>query len=132
MPTSRSSPARRKWTWIWSDLHLSDPSVLLGWGRPFPSVEEMNWHLLRNWRRRVDASDTVICLGDVAHPDAWRDDRLVLDLAERLSPLQRYPNAQPLASANAELLPGGSGPLCRPQVRAPEVVVAPAARSKCR
>ena len=25
MPTSRSSPARRKRTWIWSDLHLSDP-----------------------------------------------------------------------------------------------------------
>ena len=69
-------------TGIWSDLHLSDPSVLLGWGRPFPSVEEMNWHLLRNWSRRVDAGDTVICLGDVAHPDAWRDDRLVLDLAE--------------------------------------------------
>ena len=33
----------------------------------------------------VDAlhdAHTVICLGDVAHPDAWRDDRLVLDLAE--------------------------------------------------
>ncbi len=30
----------------------------------------------------VNAGDTVICLGDVAHPDAWRDDRLVLDLAE--------------------------------------------------
>ena len=42
----------------------------------------MNRHLLRNWRRRVGAGDTVICLGDVAHPDAWRDDRLVLDLAE--------------------------------------------------
>ena len=38
----------------------------------------MNWHQLRNWRRRVDAGDTVICLGGVAHPDAWRDDRLVL------------------------------------------------------
>ena len=42
----------------------------------------MNRHLLRNWRRRVGAGNTVICLGDVAHPDAWRDDRLVLDLAE--------------------------------------------------
>ena len=37
----------------------------------------MNRHLLRNWRRRVGTGDTVICLGDVAHPDAWRDDRLV-------------------------------------------------------
>ena len=77
VPVVASAPER---TWVWSDLHLSDPSVLLGWGRPFPSVEEMNWHLLRNWRRRVDAGDTVICLGDVAHPNAWRDDRLVLDL----------------------------------------------------
>ena len=34
-------------TWVWSDLHLSDPSVLLGWGRPFRSVDEMNRHLLR-------------------------------------------------------------------------------------
>ena len=42
----------------------------------------MNRHLLWNWRRRVGAGDTIICLGDVAHPDAWRDDRLVLDLAE--------------------------------------------------
>ena len=65
VPIVASAPER---TWIWSDLHLSDRSVLLGWDRPFRSVEEMNRHLLRNWRRRVDADDTVICLGDVAHP----------------------------------------------------------------
>ena len=71
VPIVASAPER---TWIWSDLHLSDPSVLLGWGRPFRSVEEMNRHLLRNWRRRVGADDTIICLGDVGHPDAWWDD----------------------------------------------------------
>ena len=79
VPVVANAPER---TWLWSDLHLSDPSVLLGSGRPFGSVEEMNRHLLRNWRRRVGAGDTVICLGDVAHPEAWRDDCLVLDLAE--------------------------------------------------
>ena len=79
VPIVASAPER---TWIWSDLHLSDPWVLLGWGRPFRSVEEMNRHLLRNWRRRVGADDTIICLGDVGHPDAWRDDGLVLDMAE--------------------------------------------------
>ena len=79
VPIVASAPER---TWIWSDLHLSDRLVLLGWDRPFRSVEEMNRHLLRNWRRRVGADDTIICLGDVAHPDAWRDDRLVPDLAE--------------------------------------------------
>ena len=80
VPIVASAPER---TWLWSDLHLSDPSVLLGWGRPFRSVEEMNRHLLRNWRRRVGSDDTIICLGDVGHPDAWRDDRLVLDVVER-------------------------------------------------
>ena len=81
IPVVASAPER---TWLWSDLHLSDPSVLLGWGRPFGSVEERNRHVLGNWRRRIGAGDTVICLGDdVTDPDAWRDDRLVLDLAER-------------------------------------------------
>ena len=28
----------------------------------------------------MQPGDTIICLGDVAHPDAWRDRRLVLDL----------------------------------------------------
>ena len=82
MPTSPIVASAPERTWIWSDLHLSDRLVLLGWDRPFRSVEEMNRHLLRNWRRRVGADDTIICLGDVAHPDAWRDDRLVPDLAE--------------------------------------------------
>ena len=40
----------------------------------------MNRHLLREWSRRVHADDTIICLGDIAHPDAWRDRRLVLDV----------------------------------------------------
>ena len=40
----------------------------------------MNRHLLREWSRRVHADDTIICLGDVAHPEAWRDRRLVLDV----------------------------------------------------
>ena len=68
-------------TWIWSDLHLGDRSMLLAWDRPFRNVDEMNRHLLQNWSRRVGTGDTIICLGDVAHPDAWRDRRLVLDLA---------------------------------------------------
>ena len=40
----------------------------------------MNRHLLREWRSRVRSEDTIICLGDVAHPDAWDDRRLVLDI----------------------------------------------------
>ena len=67
-------------TWIWSDLHLADRSVLLAWDRPFQRIEQMNHHLLREWRRRVRPEHTIICLGDVAHPDAWLDRRLTLDL----------------------------------------------------
>ena len=63
-----SSPPER--TWIWSDLHLADRSVLAAWNRPFRNIEEMNRHLLGEWSRRVYADDTIICLGDVAHPDA--------------------------------------------------------------
>ena len=73
-----SSPPER--TWIWSDLHLADRSVLTAWNRPFRNIEEMNHHLLREWSRRVHADDTIICLGDVAHPDAWSNRRLVLDV----------------------------------------------------
>ena len=54
VPIVASAPER---TWLWSDLHLSDASVLPGWGRPFRSVEEKNRHLLRNWRRRVVADE---------------------------------------------------------------------------
>ena len=77
IPIINSPPER---TWIWSDLHLADRAVLAAWNRPFRNIEEMNRHLLREWSRRVDADDTIICLGDVAHPNAWRDRRLVLDV----------------------------------------------------
>ena len=73
-----SSPPER--TWIWSDLHLTDHSVRAAWSRPFRNIKEMNHHLLREWSRRVHADDTIICLGDVAHPDAKRDRRLVLEV----------------------------------------------------
>ena len=77
IPIINSPPER---TWIWSDLHLADRAVLAAWNRPFQNIEEMNHHLLREWSRRVHADDTIICLGDVAHPDAWHDRRLVLDV----------------------------------------------------
>ena len=72
------SPAEA--TWIWSDLHVGDRSPLEAFDRPFADVAAMNAHLLRTWRQHVRAGETIICLGDVAHPDAWRDGRLVADL----------------------------------------------------
>ena len=44
IPIINSPPER---TWIWSDLHLADRSVLAAWNRPFRNIEEMNRHLLR-------------------------------------------------------------------------------------
>ena len=73
-----ASPIGR--TYIWSDLHLGDRGPLEAFDRPFADVPAMNRHLLAKWRQRVQPGDTIICLGDVAHPDAWRDRRLVLDL----------------------------------------------------
>ena len=69
-------------TWVWSDLHLGDPSALQAFDRPFGDVDQISRHLLREWRRRVRSDDTIICLGDVAYPDAWRDQRLVLDIRD--------------------------------------------------
>ena len=73
-----SSPP--KTTWIWSDLHLADPSMLLAWSRPFRDVDEMNRHLLGNGAGACAAKGRSFCLGDVAHPDPWRNQRLVRDV----------------------------------------------------
>lgn len=62
-----------------ADLHLSDDRVTLAaWHRPFGSTDEMDEHLLQEWRRRVQPGDTVICLGDVAQAAAWRHRSMVL------------------------------------------------------
>ena len=63
-------------TWIWSDLHLGDRGALEVFGRPFEQVDQMNGHLIGEWSRRVREDETIICLGDVADREAWRDRRL--------------------------------------------------------
>ena len=79
IPILRPDPEH---TWIWSDLHLGDRAMVDAWSRPFRNLTHMNRELLAEWRRRVRPGDTIICLGDVAHPDAWREhSRLQLDLA---------------------------------------------------
>ena len=77
IPIVTAPPER---VWVWSDLHLSDRVALAAWSRPFRDTDEMNHHLLREWSRQVRTGDTIICLGDVAHPDMWRNRRIGLDL----------------------------------------------------
>ena len=67
-------------TWIWSDLHFSDRDTLEAFSRPFADTVTMNGHLIHEWHYRVRPGETIICLGDVAHPDAWRDRRLMNDI----------------------------------------------------
>ena len=67
IPIIETPPER---TWIWSDLHLADRSILLVWNRRFRSIEKMNRHLLARWSERGGAGDSIICLGDVGRPDA--------------------------------------------------------------
>ena len=80
---SRNIPiitAPPKTVWIWSDLHLSDRTALEAWERPFRNTDEMDRHLLGAWNRKIRSENTIVCLGDVAHPDAWRKRRTLLDL----------------------------------------------------
>ena len=37
-------------TWVWSDLHFGDRGALYAFQRPFGDVDQMNHHLLREWR----------------------------------------------------------------------------------
>ncbi len=77
VPTVTSPPEK---TWIWSDLHLSDRNALEAFDRGFADIVAMNRELLAAWRRKVRHDHTIICLGDVAHTDIWRDRRLLADL----------------------------------------------------
>ena len=77
IPILRPDPEHTR---VWSDLHLGDRSIVNAWSRPFRNLTHMNRELLAEWRRRVRLSDTIICLGDVAHRNTWREDsRLQLD-----------------------------------------------------
>ena len=70
VPAIEVDPER---TWVWSDLHLDDDSVVITEQRPYGSTTAMNRALLAAWRATVKVQDTIICLGDIAHPDSWND-----------------------------------------------------------
>ena len=58
------------------------PSDARGLGPAVPKRHAHEPTLLAEWRRCVRPGETIICLGDVAHFDAWHDDsRLRLDVA---------------------------------------------------
>ena len=77
VPVIEVEPER---TWIWSDLHLGDAAYVITGRRPYRNTSAMNRALLAAWRSAVRPNDTIICLGDVAHPDYWRDPRNTNDV----------------------------------------------------
>ena len=64
-------------TWVWSDLHLRDAGAFESSGRPFADLGAMEDAILEAWHTTVGPTDTVVCLGDVAHPSAFDDEALV-------------------------------------------------------
>ena len=64
-------------TWIWSDLHLRDQGTFEAAGRPFADLWAMEGAILEAWHTHVGPTDTIVCLGDVAHPTAFEDEALI-------------------------------------------------------
>lgn len=52
--------------WFTSDLHIGHARINELAGRPFSSVEEMDYVLLNNWNSVVSPLDSVFVLGDLA------------------------------------------------------------------
>ena len=68
IPVIEVDPKR---TWVWSDLHLNEEALIITGQRPYRSTTAMNRALLAAWQTTVKDQDTIICLGDVAHPNFW-------------------------------------------------------------
>lgn len=47
-----------------SDLHFGHKNIISATQRPFPSAEEMDVALIKNWNRRIRPDDEVYILGD--------------------------------------------------------------------
>lgn len=77
IPVIKPNPER---TWLWSDLHLGDDTMIFIGRRPFATVGAMKRQLIASWQRTVKPDDLIICLGDVAHPDFWNDPRHIEDV----------------------------------------------------
>jgi len=56
---------------VTSDLHLNHKNIIEycrdeEFDKSYSGLEDMNWHLLSEWNRRVKSDDTVVCVGDFA------------------------------------------------------------------
>lgn len=100
----------------WATAGGSRPSTVRS-----PTSRPLNRHLLARWRQRVRPGDTIICLGDIAHLDGWRDQRLVLDLracpGERVLILGNDDRDVPARRCVELARTRPAGPRCAPPIR---------------
>ena len=94
-------PARVRSTWVWSDLHLDHAGIIGHGKRPHADAAAMTRELCAAWRRRVLATDTIVCLGDVAVGHAT---------TSTLARLATLPGYSVLVPGNHDLLPGAERP----------------------
>jgi calcineurin-like phosphoesterase family protein len=64
---SLSNPVSK--VWFTADTHFSEKRTLELSKRPFKSVEEMDWTMVKNWNERVTNNDIVYHLGDFGNPE---------------------------------------------------------------
>lgn len=53
--------------WFTSDTHFGHSNIVRLCHRPFPSIQEMDAMLIKNWNEVVASDDTVYVLGDFAY-----------------------------------------------------------------
>lgn len=55
--------------WFTSDTHFGHQRTLELSRRPFTTIEDMDWTLVRNWNRKIRPQDDVFFLGDFGNPE---------------------------------------------------------------
>lgn len=64
-----------------SDVHFGHEDIVKLYGRPFPSVEDMDETIIQNWNSRVCETDEVYILGDLM----FRAEKPAHEYLERLN-----------------------------------------------
>ena len=63
-----------------SDTHFYHTNIIKYSNRPFKSVEEMNYEMIKRWNEVVTPQDTVYHLGDFGFADRSKNDRISVQL----------------------------------------------------
>lgn len=67
-------------TFFTSDLHFFHNNIIQFCNRPFDSVEDMNWKLIKNWNDVVQWNDHVWVLGDFSFGTVAETENILIQL----------------------------------------------------